>query len=1190
MGDFVHLHLHSEYSLLDGACRVSDIPKIAKTHGHTAVAITDHGNLFGAYAFYLSCKNEGIKAIIGCEVYVAPRSMNDREGRRDSQSNHLVLLCKNETGYKNLIKLVSASYVDGFYSKPRIDIELLRKHTEGLICLSACLAGYIPRQILAGNFDMALEHAQMLDDMFGHGNFFLELQDHMLADDRTVCGAILEISRRTGIELVATNDIHYLKKEDAFNQAVLMCVQTASVITDGRPIGFETDEFYYKSTQEMRELFSLYPRACENTVKIADMCDFSFSEDKLYLPKYPADDGMSTAEMLRRAAYDGFERRISQGQISFDAHTREEYLQRCEYELEIIEKMGFCDYYLIVADYVGFAKRKGIPVGPGRGSGAGSLVAFFVGITDVDSLKFDLLFERFLNPERVSMPDFDVDFCYNRRDEVIEYVKERYGEERVAQIITFGTMAARAAIRDVGRALGMSYSAVDAVAKSVPRGIDITLADAMKTKRFSEIYNSGEEERKLIDIAMALEGMPRNASTHAAGVVITDLAVCEYVPLARNGETIVTQFDMNTVAKLGLVKFDFLALRYLTIIHEAEKQISESMGVAFDITRIPLDDKKTFKLISQGNTNGVFQLESGGMRQVLSQLKPESLDDIIATIALYRPGPMDSIPKYIERRHKRELPTYLHPALEGILSSTYGCIVYQEQVMQIVRELGGFSFGHADLLRRAMSKKKADAMEAERGKFIEGCAENDISENTANALFDEMAGFASYAFNKSHAAAYAVISYRTAYLKAHYTKYYMSALLSSVLGNFEKTAEYISESAKYGIKVLPPNINESKVSFAVVGDNIRFGLLALKNVGQQFIENIIYERNRGEFTSFEDFIDRMKNTPQMNKRQVESLIKSGAFDGLGAKRSQLYATYEKQMDALSERERGEVAGQIDMFSAFEDDLVKKGYDYPEMPEYSAKQMLMLEKESSGMYFSGHMLDDYKGAISELGELDMISEIISSESADASDMSEGGSRYSDGAKVRVVCIITKVSDMTTKKGDKMAFVTAEDRYAEIELVIFPKIYAQSSYLLKQEQGVLLEGNIQLRDDEKPRLLASRIQPLVPDSEYREGCMAQIVTRGGYGAAQKTDMQSSKQMQSPPAFKKPSKLYLKLDSLDSYRARLAINLVEIFSGNVSVVLYDSSEQKYINYTGSGADASLKLISELKDLLGDDSVVLK
>ncbi len=1178
MGDFVHLHLHTEYSLLDGACRISDIPKAARDAGHSAVAITDHGNLFGAYAFFCACRDEGVKPIIGCEMYVAPRSMSDREGKKDTGGDHLVLLCKNTQGYKNLIKLVSESYVNGFYSKPRIDLELLRGHTEGLVCLSACLAGRIPRLILSGDFDGACEYALMLEGMFGRGNFYLELQDHFLSDDRAVCGALAEISRKTGIELVATNDVHYLKKEDAFNQAVLMCIQTANVITDGRPIGFETDEFYYKSTEQMHELFSLYPGAVENTSKIAEMCDFSFEEDRLFLPKYPTEDGEDTRQLLCKRAYEGFEQRIAAGQISFDCHTRDEYIERAEYELDVIGKMGFADYYLIVADYVGYAKSRGIPVGPGRGSGAGSIIAFFVGITDVDSIKFDLLFERFLNPERVSMPDFDVDFCYNRRDEVIEYVKQRYGSDHVAQIITFGTMAARASIRDVGRALGMSYGSVDAVAKAVPRGLDVTLSDAMKTKKFREIYDSDEQARRLIDIAMSLEGMPRNASTHAAGVVISELPVSDYVPLARNGETVVTQFDMNTVAKLGLVKFDFLALRYLTIIHEAERQIFESTGEMFDISRIPLDDKKTFRLISAGNTNGVFQLESGGMRQVLTGLRPDSLDDIIATIALYRPGPMDSIPRYIERRHGRQSFEYLHPELESILSSTYGCIVYQEQVMQIVRKLGGFSFGHADLVRRAMSKKKADAMEAERSKFVDGCKNNNISSDCANALFDEMASFASYAFNKSHAAAYAVISYRTAYLKAHYTKYYMASLLSSVLGNFEKTAEYIGEAAKFSIKVLPPSINESGVSFTVVGKDIRFGLLALKNVGQQFIESIIQERKRGNFSSFEDFLSRMQDTPGLNKRQIESLIKSGAFDGLGAKRSQLYATYEKQMDALAERGRSEVAGQIDMFSAFEDEMEKKGYDYPDMPEYTQKQLLTLEKEASGMYFSGHMLDDYKLSLAEIGEVSSAIEINGSAQAEESE--GNGVTLQDGCRVRLVGVITRVSDMTTKKGEKMAFVTVEDRTSEIEIVIFPKIYESSSRYLVPEQGIYVLGSVQLRDEERPRVIANTIAALVCDGDYKQGCMNEYINKG--------PLAPKKQV--PSRQIKPSKLYLKLDSLHSEKAKKAINLVEIFSGAIPVVLYDESNGTYSTYNGSGADCSQKLIAELSMLLGNDCVVLR
>ncbi|MBR5446719.1 MAG: DNA polymerase III subunit alpha, partial [Clostridia bacterium] len=888
MSDFVHLHLHSEYSLLDGACRVADIPKKAKAMGHTAAAITDHGVLYGAVAFYKACKEEGIKPIIGCEVYVARRSMQDRDRERDSKSYHLVLLAENETGYRNLIWLVSKAYTDGFYAKPRIDLELLQGHTEGLIALSACLAGFIPQSILAGEYEKAEEHARQMQALFGEDHYYLEIQNHGLDDDKVVCEGILALSQKTGIPMVATNDVHYLNRQDADTQAILMCVQTGNVITDGRPIGFETNEFYYKSTAEMEALFGAFPGAIENTVKIAERCQFDYTFGEVQLPRYTPENGMEPTEYLRSLAIAGLERKIASGAVVPDEkYSTETYRDRIEYELSVIHQMGYSEYYLVVWDFVNHAKEQGIPVGPGRGSGAGSLVAYLIGITDIDSLKFDLLFERFLNPERVSMPDFDIDFCYDRRDEAIAYVREKYGEDHTAQIITFGTLAARAAVKDVGRAMGMSIPDVDNVAKKIPRELGITLDKAMEANReLRDLYEEDPQVKKLLDTAKALEGMPRHASTHAAGVVITERPLTEYVPIAVNSGVTVTQFDMDTVAELGLLKFDFLALRYLTILRSAEDLIREKEP-EFDLTRVDITDAKTYEAISAGKTDGVFQLESEGMRQMLTQLKPSCLDDIIAAIALYRPGPMDSIPKYIEARRHRDTIRYASPALAPILDVTYGCIVYQEQVMQIFREIAGYTFGHADVVRRAISKKKQGVLEKEREAFLAGAVENGMREEDASDLFEDIVSFANYAFNKSHAAAYAVLSFRTAYLRTHYPLEYNCALLTSVLSQTGKLNEYITECARRGIKVLPPDINKSRAHFHAEGNCIRFGLVALKNVGLSFINAFLKEREtHGEFLDFADLVERMYPI-ELNNRQVEYLIKSGAMDNLGAFRSQL---------------------------------------------------------------------------------------------------------------------------------------------------------------------------------------------------------------------------------------------------------------------------------------------------------------
>ena len=1151
--DFVHLHLHSEYSLLDGACRIVDIPKAAKAAGHTAVAITDHGNLYGAVAFFKACRAEGVKPIIGCEVYVAPRTRFDKEGKRDASGNHLILLCKNQKGYENLIYMVSKSFTEGFYQKPRIDLDLLRTHADGLIALSACLAGYIPRAIVSGDFAGARQYARTLAGIFGEGNFYLELQDHGIPEQREVNAELIAMAKELSLPLVATNDVHYLRRLDAEHQAVMMCIQTGRTLAEGKPIGFETEEFYYKSTSEMEKLFGDVPEALANTVRIADSCDFEFMFGNLYLPKIAVSNGKTPFEQLRAFTFAGLDKKIEGGYIRLDTHQKEDYIARAEYELSVIESMGFTDYILIVRDYVTYAKTHGIAVGPGRGSGAGSLVNYLIGITDVDPLRFDLLFERFLNPERVSMPDIDVDFCYERRDEVLRYVSERYGAEHVAQIVTFGTMAARAAIRDVGRVFGMSYAEVDRVANLVPRAPGVTLADALKQKELKALYVSDANVARLIDTARALEGMPRHASTHAAGVVITDREVFSYVPLSVNGDTIVTQFDMDTVAELGLVKFDFLGLRYLTIIADAERMV-RTREPGFDIKKIPYDDKKTYALISDGRTDGVFQLESKGMKQVLMRLCPDSIDDVIAAIALYRPGPMDSIPQYIERRHGRDKTEYKNPALEKILGKTYGCIVYQEQVMEIFREIAGYSLGKADIVRRAMSKKKASVMEAERQVFVRGAVERGMTEADATALFEDMASFASYAFNKSHAASYAVLCYETAYLKAHYMSEYMAALLTSVLGDFGKTAEYIGECTKAGIAVLPPDINESETAFSAKGGAIRFGLLALKGVGRLFVDQLIADRRQnGLFKSFEDFVTRMGGY-DLNKRQVESLIKSGAFDSLGVYRSRLLASYEKIIENAQSKNRAEIDGQIDIFAmagAGAAAAAPVRFAYPDIPEFSLREKLTLEKECSGMYFSGHVLNDYAKHIESLSAA-RIADILASADADTEPP------YRDKQPVTIAGIVTKKTVKTTKNGDSMAFVTVEDRTGEIEVVVFARQYLGSAGVLVTEDPVIVHGTVSVRDEEKPKILMNSCERLLTDAEF--------------------------------AADKPKTLYLRVASTDTPAAVQALAALRRAPGDRPVVLYDLAKARYVRLADCRVQISDSLCGTLAALLGKDNVVVR
>ncbi len=1154
MGEFVHLHLHTEYSLLDGAAKISSIADKALSDGQDAVAITDHGVMYGAVNFYTALKEKGVKPIIGCEVYVAPRSRHDKEGKQDSSGNHLVLLCKNATGYKNLCYMVSMSFIDGFYSKPRVDMALIREHHEGLIALSGCLAGKIPQLILSGSMAEAEAYALEMKSLFGD-DFYLEIQNHGLDDQRKVAYGIRLISEKCGIPMVATNDVHYLERSDADMQATLMCIQTNNVITDGRPFGFETNEFYFKSAAEMKALFSSFEGAIENTVKIAEKCNFDFEFDKLYLPNFEPEGGLSHKDKLRADAEAGFARKIGERIISFDTHPREAYEARLEYELSVIDKMGFNAYFLIVSDFVSFAKRSDIPVGPGRGSGAGSLVAYLIGITDVDPIKFDLLFERFLNPERVSMPDFDIDFCYNRREEVIDYVKQKYGDDKVAQIVTFGTLAPRAAVKDTGRALGMPYGAVDTVSKLIPFGskdIDTALA----TKELKELYLKDSDVKRLIDMSRQLEGMPRHASTHAAGVVITEKPTYEYVPLSYSGTGIVTQFDMTTSARLGLVKFDFLGLRYLTVIHDTELAIRERVP-GFDVTKIPLDDEMTFRLLCDARTDGVFQLESGGMKQVLAKLSPSCLEDIIACIALYRPGPMDSIDSFIARKHGTEAIEYKVSALKEILDVTYGCIVYQEQVMQICRLLASYSYAHADLVRRAMSKKKTSAMQAEREGFISGCREHGISEDVAEEIFEEMLGFAKYAFNKSHATAYGIISYRTAYLKAHYPAEYFAALLTSVLDSQTKVREYIADAQKFGVSVLPPDVNESRQNFSSVSGNIRFGLLAIKNVGRNFCDAVIRERKMRPFVSFDEFVTRMIGT-EINKRTLESMIKCGVFDSLGVPRSALLATYENIIDTEHDRQRNNISGQLDLFSMDTSSAGSVGYTYPDLAEYPLRELLLLERESSGMYFSGHMIDSFSRHVEDLRP-DKISDILESLSDESAEIG----RYRDRAEVSVAGIIIAKRTKITKNGDTMAFITLEDRYAAIDVIVFARQYRELSDLLSQEAAVSIKGNISTEDGEAPRIILSAATPLIPNSDY---------------SPTGTLVNSEK------------RIYVKLKSLSDERINTLFRIAALNRGDTKVVIYDGSTGKYSVMKGASVEASERVLSRLRSVFSTENVVFR
>lgn len=1143
---FVHLHTHTAYSLLDGEGTIPKLIERAKELGQTAMAITDHGNMYGVIDFYECAKQNGIKPIIGCEVYVAARSRFDKVHELDSQSCHLILLAENDVGYHNLMKLVSAGFIEGFYYRPRIDMDILREYNEGIIALSACMSGVLSRQLLSGNYDEAKRRAQEFLDIFGRDRYFIEIQDHGIFEQKKLNRDLISIARELNIDIVATNDIHYTLKRDAEYQDVLMCIQMGKTVDDEDRMKMDCDQLYLKSEEEMTELFSYIPEALENTQKIADRCNVEIEFGKFHLPKFEIPNGLTAYEYLKQLVDRGMRERYP--------NADESVVSRMQYELDTISQMGYVDYFLIVWDFIHYAKSHGIPVGPGRGSAAGSVVAYCLHITDVDPIKYSLIFERFLNPERVSMPDIDIDFCYVRRGEVIDYVNRKYGSDNVAQIVTFGTMAARLAIRDVGRALNIPYGRVDEVAKQVPNELKMTIKKALTVNyKLKELYDSSAEIKKLIDTAIELEGLPRHTSTHAAGVVITSGGIGNFVPLQKNDDVITTQFTMTTIERLGLLKMDFLGLRTLTVIQDAVMHIKQAHGADINIENLDMDDNAVYEMISRGETDGVFQLESGGMKQFMKELKPTSIEDIIAGISLYRPGPMDSIPMYVANKNNPSMVKYKHPMLEHILNMTYGCIVYQEQVMQIVRELGGYSLGRADLVRRAMSKKKADVMQKERQNFIygtdeggvhvDGAVARGIDEKTAASIFDEMMDFASYAFNKSHAAAYAVVAYRTAWLKSHYPVEFFAALLTSFIDNASKISKYIEVVKRLGIEMLPPSINKSGKDFSVDNGCLRFGLAAVKNVGGAVVDEIAAERETGgDFIGLTDFCKRMVSR-KMNKRVVESLIKCGAFDEFGLKRAQLFRAYERVMDDAQYAAKNTMPGQLDMFSMMSGEAERNADNFEDCREFPETELLAMEKESIGMYVSGHPLDS-KAAAVRAASTASISDIIENEDK----------RFNIGSQVTVSGIITKVRNQLTKKGDMMRYVEFEDLTASMEVIIFPGQLRRFADIAVEGSIVTISGNLDISDDAPPKLRLEDMRMLDETARKR------------------------------------ARLYLRLDSTDTVVLNEVKRILKAESGDVSVVIkYSDNEQVVAAPKSMMVKRNDERTEILKKLLGDENVRL-
>ena len=1154
MADFVHLHVHSEYSLLDGMSRIKDLPVRAKELGMKAIALTDHGVMYGAVDFYKECKKNDIKPIIGCEVYVAPHSRFDKEAGRDNGYNHLILLAKNKTGYQNLSKLVSLSFVEGFYYKPRIDLEILEQYSEGLICLSACLAGSLSQAIIQDNMEKAEEIALWHKRVF-KDDYYIEIQHNGLRQQIIVNQKLIQLARKLDIPLVATNDAHYLKKEDSYFHEVLLCIQTGKRMSDEDRMRFETQEFYIKSPEEMADYFSEFPDAIENTVKIAEKCNYDFEFGVTKLPNYDVPEEYAThLDYFKDLCYKGIKNRYGE-------KPAEEVMSRLEYEISVIDKMGYVDYFLIVWDYINYAKSVGIPVGPGRGSGAGSIAAYAIGITDIDPLKYGLLFERFLNPERVSMPDFDVDFCYERRGEVIEYVERKYGKDHVSQIITFGTMAARMVIRDVGRVLDYPYSETDKLAKMIPMEVHITIPKALEQNReFKELYESNPSVKQLIDIAIKLEGLPRQASTHACGIVITKNPVDTYVPLYVNDGNISTQYTMNLLEELGLLKMDFLGLRTLTVISDTEKLVKQNRGIDVEYDK-EMNDPKVYKLWANGESIGIFQFESQGMTNFMKELKPDCLEDIIAGVSLYRPGPMDQIPRYIKGKQNPGHNEYTHPALEPILNVTYGCMVYQEQVMQIVRELAGYSLGRADLVRRAMGKKKLDVMAKEREYFINGqvdengnvlvpgCVRNGIDKESANKIFDEMAEFAKYAFNKSHAAAYSVVSYRTAYLKTYYPEEFMAATLNSFLGNLDKVPIYIYECKRLNIGILKPDINKSFTKFTVQDKKIRFGLGSIKNVGISAIETVISERERnGEFESFTDFCERIQSGT-VNRKCIECLIKAGCFDEMNQTRATLLASYERILDTINNQGRNSMANQVTMFDLVQPEETVK-YRYTVLKELDERELLAQEKEMIGIYISGHPLEKIKEAIQRQTNINSIQ---------IKDLNgENAGNFKDGQNVKYAGTITSVKKKYTKRNTIMAFVTVEDLYGSAEIVVFDSVFSRCDNILVEENIVIVEGRLSIKEDEDARIIVQNIKEFSEENNTRDNIRKNTVI-------------------------------IDITGLNEIQKERLKGAIRFFSGdrvNMKISVLDKAQEKPCG----AIYLTEEILNQFKEIVGEENVMLK